>query len=167
MAVDIPELDQPGEPGLLRKKWFPLVMTDPATFNVVLLLAASNYLSLATFHPGVPSLYAFKQNAITSVNEALRDPKRHLSDQVIGAVAKLASYEAMFGDRRTFDIHMAGLQKMVLLRGGLDRLGLSGLLERIVLWIDNNSAFLYNSARLYFLSEPSFIPNPSHFLGAS
>jgi hypothetical protein len=28
MAVDIPELDQPGNPGLLRTSWFPLVMTD-------------------------------------------------------------------------------------------------------------------------------------------
>jgi hypothetical protein len=46
MAVDIPELDLPGNHGLLRTTWFPLVMTELALFSIIILLAASHYASL-------------------------------------------------------------------------------------------------------------------------
>ena len=50
LAVDVPELDQPGNNGLLRSSWFPLVMTDPALFLVITLLSASHIASMQT-HP--------------------------------------------------------------------------------------------------------------------
>jgi hypothetical protein len=51
MAIDIPELDLPGNYGLLRTSWFLLVMTEPALFWVVMLLAASYYACLQVY-PG-------------------------------------------------------------------------------------------------------------------
>ncbi|KAJ9293875.1 transcriptional regulator family: Fungal Specific TF [Paecilomyces variotii] len=172
MAVDIPELDQPGNAGLLRTRWFPLVMTEPAPFLVILLIAASNYASLYGGCDMKTDLLQLRCEAIRTINEALREPERALTDAVIGAVAKMASYEAMFGSLDTYNTHMMGLVQMVDLRGGLASLGLDGLLRRICIWIDRNSAFL-NGAPLYFpndtfvLGEPLPGPNPGHFLGAT
>ncbi|GAD98719.1 conserved hypothetical protein [Paecilomyces variotii No. 5] len=172
MAVDIPELDQPGNHGLLRTRWFPLVMTEPAPFLVILLIAASNYASLHGGCDMKADLLQLRCEAIRTINEALRDQKRALTDPVIGAVAKMASYEAMFGSLDTYNTHMTGLVRMVDLRGGLSLLGLDGLLRRICIWIDRNSAFL-NGSSLYFPDdtfvpgEPLPGPNPGHFLGAT
>ena len=95
------------------------------------------------------------------------------SDAVIGAVAKMASYEAMFGLPELYHTHMRGLQNMIKMRGGLGTLGLDGLLQRMVLWIDINSAFLLNSPAYFRPTVPLAghvalqQPNPSGFLGAS
>lgn len=108
--------------------------------------------------------------AIREINGALEDPQRATSDQLIAAVAKMASYEALFGDRQIFNTHMTGLLRMVSLRGGLPALGLGGLLERILLWIDSNAAHITGS-HIYFdrAAFPSSAvhprPDPHRFTG--
>ncbi|KAL8773385.1 MAG: hypothetical protein Q9209_001779 [Squamulea sp. 1 TL-2023] len=159
LAVDVPELDHSGAKGSLRSIWFPMVLQEQATLNC---------------KPEV--LYKLKQNAITSINRGLRNPDLAISDQLIGAVAKMAAYEAGFaGDEAQYHVHMRGLTKMVELRGGLESLGLNGLLARMLLWIDLNAAFLLKT-HLYFphtntlpghTVPKSTEPNPGHFLGAS
>ena len=164
MAVDLPELDEPEKAGLLRTRWFPLVMTEAATFQVVMLLAASHYASLRQTREHGPSLLQQKSKALALIRDAL--PAKGPSDQLIGAVAKMASYEAMFGDPISFEEHMKGLVKMVQVRGGLSALGLNGMLARICVWIDRNSAALNNSA-IHFTSVPEDLStqvNPSGFL---
>ncbi|KAL9125854.1 MAG: hypothetical protein Q9217_004999 [Psora testacea] len=176
LAVDIPELDA-GTPFILRSKWFPMVITSPATLYVVLLTAASHYTGFNSLLPQKhiqSTLLHLKQQTLTSINALIRStPKDEpMSDSIIGAVAKMASYEAMFGSATLYHTHMRGLQNMIGARGGLEVLGLDGLLMRMVLWIDINSAFLLNS-KAYFL--PAFPlaghialqPNPGGFLGAS
>lgn len=173
MAVDIPELDQPGNRGLLRTRWFPLVITKPCLFLVILLIAASHY---AAVHGATNdlklNLLSLRYEAIQAINEALSSDPEALDDALVGAVAKMASYEAMFGCPENFDIHMRGLLRMINVRGGLSTLGLGGLLRRIVVWIDRNSAFLHGWS--LYLPNHTFVaddevpdPNPSQFLGAS
>ena len=173
MAVDIPELDQPGNRGLLRTRWFPLVMTEPCLFLVIMLIAASHYASVQHNSPEMRlNLLNLRREAVQSVNQALDRQRGVLNDALIGAIAKMASYEAMFGDLNNYTVHMQGLHKIVHLRGGLDYLGLGGLLRRIVIWIDRNGALL-NGSLLYFPGatfapgQPQPEPNPGHFLGVS
>ncbi|KAJ9143460.1 hypothetical protein NKR23_g6522 [Pleurostoma richardsiae] len=151
MAVDIPELDQKDGLGLLRNKWFPLAVSEPATFQIVLLLSASNFAVVSSSAAASirPHLVQMKCDAIHAVNEAFALEHRRLSDAVIGAVAKMASFEAMYGNVETYKVHMAGLQKMVAMRGGLAALGLGGLLRRIVVWIDLNSSLLLGTPRFF------------------
>lgn len=169
MAVDIPELDHPGAKGSLRSLWFPMVISEQATLNVVILTAAFHYLSINGQQCKPEVLYKMKQDAITAINQGLRDSALATSDQLIGAVAKMAAYEAGFaGDEAQYHMHMKGLVKMVELRGGLGSLGLNGLLARMLLWIDLNAAFLLQT-QLYFPHTnalPGHTPNPGHFLGA-
>ncbi|RFU25057.1 hypothetical protein B7463_g11288, partial [Scytalidium lignicola] len=151
MAIDMPELDEPDKPGLLRTRWFPLVLTEAATFQVIMLIAASHFVSLlGSFEHGL-GLLKLKSNAICLLGDALA--AEGPTDQLIGAVAKMASYEAMFGELDTYEMHMEGLVKMIELRGGLHSLGLSGMLAKICVWIDRNSSILHNT-RLHFISVP-------------
>ncbi|KAL2865101.1 uncharacterized protein BJX67DRAFT_383099 [Aspergillus lucknowensis] len=173
MAVDIPELDQLGNRGLLRTDWFPLVMSERALFLVIILLAASNYASVQRERLDMRmDLLALRCEAVQAVNEALElEHPGSISDALVGAIAKMASYEAMYGSLDNYTVHMQGLEQAVELRGGLASLGLRGLLRRIVIWIDRNGAFLNGSA-LHFPGEtfapgqPLPDPNPGNFLGA-
>ncbi|KAL8870472.1 MAG: hypothetical protein Q9174_003497 [Haloplaca sp. 1 TL-2023] len=173
MAVDIPELDHPGNKGALRSIWFPMVIADQAVLDVVVLTAATHYVMVNRTTCEPKTLYKLKEDAINSINRNLQKPDLVVTDQLIGAVAKMAAYEAGFaGDELQYHVHMRGLMKMVELRGGLESLGLNGLLGRMLLWIDLNAAFLLKT-KLYFSHVNALPghtvpgPNPGHFLGTS
>ena len=170
VAVDIPEIDGPEANGLLRTRFFPFVMTDPAPFHAVMLIAASHYGKVRGSQSHGIDLLQLRGMAIREINGALEDQARGTSDQLIAAVAQMASYEALFGDEDIYNTHMTGLLRMVSLRGGLPALGLDGLLERMVLWIDINAAHITGS-HIYFdrTAFPSTVrhpkPDPRRFTG--
>lgn len=176
MAVDIPELDQPGNKGLLRSRWFPLVVSDPSCFRVVMLLSAANYASINGIQDLGSQILQLKQEAISAINAAFIIDRKQVSDGLIGSVAKMASFEAVHGDVKSYKMHMAGLQRMVAMRGGLDSLGLGGLLRRIIVWIDLNSSFLLQIPRFYpgttftgmetDVDDVNLEPNPERYIAA-
>lgn len=124
-------------------------MTDPAPLHAVMLVAASHYSRMRGIRSHSIDLLQLRGMAIREINRALEDPVRATSDQMVAAVAEMARYEILFGDRKIFNTHMTALLRMVSLRGGLPGLGLDGLLERILLWIDANAAQITGS-HLYF-----------------
>lgn len=170
MAVDIPELDQPGNQGLLRLKWFPLAMTEPSTFLTILLLAASNYATMKEATIPRVQLLQLKDDALRFINAAIVSDDKKTCDAIIGAVAKMASFEAMYGSPGLYHFHMRGLKTMVAMRGGLLSLGLDNLLRRIIIWIDLNSSFLLGTPRYFSggfssnleLSDPEV--NPGQYI---
>jgi hypothetical protein len=170
VAVEIPDLDSPNHKDLLRHRWFPLAMEEPSTMYAVLLMAASHYCAVSPHSINLIDLLYLKSKALTEINIALRDPKRATSDAVIGAVMKMAAYEAVFGDSAVFSAHMHGLSLMLKMRGGLGTLGLDGLLERMVVWIDLNAAFICGLDKLFGNEAfPTLVaidkPDPYHFAG--
>ena len=172
MAVDVPELDQPGSHGLLRTRWFPLAMTEPATFMVIMLIAVSHYATVHGTEDMKLKLLHLRYEALQAINKKLSLGPEAIDDALIGSVSKIASYEAMFGSLDNFKLHMQGLIQMIHLRGGLSSLGLGGLLRRIVIWVDHNSAFLYGLSPYFPFEnfnpgEVSSHPNPGQFLAAS
>ena len=72
----------------------------------ILLLSASNYCAMDPSQVGVIDLLALKARALSEINTALADPTRRVTDALIGAVTKVASYEAVFGDSANFAAHM-------------------------------------------------------------
>ena len=170
VAVEIPDLDSPNHKGLLRRRWFPLAMEEPSTMYAVLLMAASHYCAVNPQSANLIDLLYLKSRALTEINAALRDPKRATSDAIIGAVMKMAAYEAVFGDSAVFSAHMRGLSLMLNMRGGLGTLGLDGLLERMVVWIDLNASFVCGLSKLFGNEAfPTLVefeaPDPYHFAG--
>lgn len=147
-------------------------MSSAAAMYSVLLMAASHYCSINSSKGALINLLHLKARALSEINMCLASPDRAVSDAVIGAVVKMAAYEAIFGDSEVFAAHMKGLQMMLKLRGGLSGLGLNGLLERMVVWIDLNGAHLTGLSRQFgnddFPSKVVFAaPDPYHFAGIS
>ena len=71
-------------------------------------------------------------------NHALADQYRSCSDQLIIGVANMAVIEAVFGSEEIYHVHMAGLMRILRLRGGLQNLGYGGYMARALLWYDVN-----------------------------
>ena len=149
--------------GLLRAQYFPFLLTDPAPLHAVTLMAASLYTRVRGPRSHPVDLLQLRGMAIREINGALAHDARGISDQMIAAVAQIASYEILFGDRDICNTHMQGLTRMVSLRGGLPGLGLDGLLERVVLWVDSNVSHIMNR-HLYFNPRafPPSSPNVVH-----
>lgn len=91
VAVEIPDIDGPNERGLLRRRWFPLAMTEAATMYAVLLMAASHYCIVNPSQAALIDLLALKARALSEINSALAKPNRAVTDAMIGAVSKQIS----------------------------------------------------------------------------
>lgn len=168
LAVPFAEIDGPRQTGLLAKSWFPMVLHSPAVFQVIVLFSASHLASRSPSLVNPEALLYLKQCALSSLFNMIAS--RRIGDEVIAATAKMASYEAIFGSGSDYHIHMDAVRRMLVLRGGIEKLGLEGLLMRLLLFIDTNSAYILHT-NLYL--EQSMLPrrqplsflNPPRFVG--
>ncbi|RVX68063.1 hypothetical protein B0A52_08202 [Exophiala mesophila] len=172
LAVAIPEVDGDQETCLLKTRWFPMVIHCPLIFQVIVLFSASHYAAFQGDSTMAEAILRLKEYAIRGITQSLKENKGWVGDDLIAASAKMASYEAIYGSESAYHAHMTGVQGMLQLRGGLGSLGLDGLLARLLIFIDTNSAFLLNT-RLHLEAAsfprlaPFVLPNPGRFIGAS
>lgn len=144
LAVPFPEIDGEGEPArLLAKSWFPMILHSPAAFEVTMLFSASHLASSLDGELDESSLLQLKHFASHSLCNLVSSGR--VDDETISAAAKMACYEAIFGSAKTYCMHMKAVSQMVALRGGIEKLGLAGLLGRLILFIDTNSAYLLHT----------------------
>ncbi|KAK4898812.1 hypothetical protein LTR27_003543 [Elasticomyces elasticus] len=149
MALEVHDLEPAEVRELLRARFFPFITTDAAPYHAVMLVATSHYGRSRGAQAHMIDPLQLRGMAIREINRALEDSVRATSDHLIAAVAHLAYFEALCGNRDAFNTHMTGLLRIVSMRGGLPMLGLNGLLERLLLWIDANATHLLGT-RLYF-----------------
>jgi len=116
-----------------KDKWFNHAITDLALFHATMLHAAAHHMFLSR-SGDLSEQRRLKGETIELVNHRLSDPIQSVSDVTIGAVVCLVLFENQSGNVEASNIHMDGLLKMVNVRGGLDALGLSGVLKRKILW---------------------------------
>jgi len=145
ILIDTPAVSEPGKVFRLRTVWFPLVMTSSTTFYAALSLAGSILQARQHLPLDAPALLEIRQRAISSINATLSNREACKTDQTIGAVLCLSILESFLGHPELFQMHMAGLAKMVRMRGGLDGLGLEGLLRRMIVWLDFNHSRIYRT----------------------
>ncbi|ETN41404.1 uncharacterized protein HMPREF1541_03339 [Cyphellophora europaea CBS 101466] len=164
LALPIPEIDNNSPRPLLRTVWLPMVMQNAAIFQVIALFAAAHWATYAepARHAALYSeILALKQSALQGLLSGLRLANAHLDSAksagggnargklsngeeecLIAAIAKMASYEAIFGDPASYHTHMNAASRLLRARGGLASLGMDGMLSRLLRFIDTNSAFL-------------------------
>jgi hypothetical protein len=173
LAVAIPELDDNSEMPLLQTRWFPMVLHSPIIFQVIVLFSAAHYASHQHTIALEETILSFKQCALSSLAKALSSTSKVMvcRDEVIAAVVKMASYEAIYGEESAYHSHMNAVDEMLRLRGGLTALGLGGFLSRLLIFVDTNSAFLRNT-HLHLRdssfpkpANPFIVPNLSQFIG--
>lgn len=103
--------------------------TDMALLHTVLL----SIRSLFAWHESAVSLLELEARTVVEIKEALKESMRATSDQLIIAVAIMASYDLQQGNEDKFNTHMAGLLQMIALRGGLRELRFKDALEGLVI----------------------------------
>ncbi|CAL3965994.1 unnamed protein product [Diplocarpon coronariae] len=153
VLIDTPAISQPGTVFLLRSLWLPFMMTKSTIFYAALAFAGATFHSQRKRPLDAPILLELRHRAISSINGTLSDPESCKTDQMIAAVFCLSLLESMHGDAASYQIHMGGLAKMVGLRGGLENIGLDGLIKRMVLWLDYNHAKVHGSALVFNESD--------------
>lgn len=115
--------------------WYSFAVTDAGLLHAMLSLVALHY-DLG-HHMEISFETAYHQTeAIRLVNERLSDPEAQLTDALIGSVAILANFETMNGTAESAAIHMNGLERMTVLRGGLQGFGKNRVLQRVLTWAD-------------------------------
>ncbi|KFY79004.1 hypothetical protein V499_01954 [Pseudogymnoascus sp. VKM F-103] len=107
-----------------------------------LFLAACRSLANQT-HEGVYASQAlrYKGACIRSVAKAIEDEGDSVSDATVAKVLFLASDEFHTGNLNGAKSHTKAIGDMVKMRGGVETLGLEGLLQQLVLWNDRTSTF--------------------------
>ncbi|OBT81636.1 hypothetical protein VE02_10006 [Pseudogymnoascus sp. 03VT05] len=121
--------------------WVSYTITDPGMMNG-LFLAACRSLANQT-HEGVYASLAlrYKGACIRSVAKAIEDEGDSVSDATVAKVLFLASDEFHTGNLNGAKSHTKAIGDMVKMRGGVEKLGLEGLLQQLVLWNDRTSTF--------------------------
>jgi hypothetical protein len=147
---------------LLRTVWFPFIMTSQASFYVAMTFAGTIYYSIQKLPPNTANLLSLRHKSITSINDRLSEPDICTDDQTIAAVFCMSILESVYGDTSSYVIHMSGLEKMVRMRGGLESLGLEGLLARMIAWLDFNHSKLHGTP-LHFGKSAEVGSRPSPF----
>jgi hypothetical protein len=99
LTIPIPELDGSPAGPLFRAAWIPLVVHDPVIFQIVVLFAATHFATYAEprrWNALFLELLSLKQAALVSLARKVQTDSE-ISDVLIAAAAKMASYEAIFG----------------------------------------------------------------------
>ncbi|KAI4842879.1 hypothetical protein E4T44_07058 [Aureobasidium sp. EXF-8845] len=135
-------------------------LADPALFNVRLLFASGDLIRLRVL-PSETALW-LRDQAVRSINEALDDPVRAISDPVILAVGRIALHESMYGDRGAANlIHRPAQHRMIMMRGGMGALEFPELVKRLMRWADRVMSLQSDTPRFLPDTDQSFSINQS------
>ncbi|PHH64642.1 hypothetical protein CDD82_1748 [Ophiocordyceps australis] len=112
----------------MRDVWFPLDLSNAASFNAILAHAAAHLARMRGRKSSSDAL-KFKREAIRIVNQWINMPDRALSDDVFAAVLRLLTYERYWGTEAEWRVHRRGLGQMIEARGGFTALESNWRLE--------------------------------------
>jgi hypothetical protein len=106
---------------LSRTIWFQWLSHDVAYLHSVL-LATSAMHDFIMQRPPAKTTYFHLRKTIAFLNERLSDSAVSLRDSTVAVVLTLVELAGVLGDYAAVRAHIAGLQQMVRLRGGLAKL---------------------------------------------
>ncbi|TID03948.1 hypothetical protein CH35J_003092 [Colletotrichum higginsianum] len=115
-ALFPPEFCQAQNP--MKTVWFDYLLNDKAYFHVSLSMTATCLDFFEYKDHESPQAIAHMTTAFALVNQKLSGLES-LSDATIALVSMLSCQESIRGDLEKYKIHLAGLDRMVQLRGGL------------------------------------------------
>ncbi|CAG9939634.1 unnamed protein product [Clonostachys rosea f. rosea IK726] len=107
---------------------------NPAWLFMHLFYAASRFSKALGDSSSVAPYYLLQ--SISAINKSITTSPEMIDDATIATVACIANVENLNGRASNSIIHINGLRQMVQMRGGLENLGMRGILRRMVLWSD-------------------------------
>ncbi|KAK6595990.1 fungal specific transcription factor domain-containing protein [Botrytis cinerea] len=106
--------------------WLTSALQHPPLFHATLLGAAVH---LDRKRPiDKRSLFWYKIETIRLANETMNIPHEAATDQMILVVLILLYFNVGGGDGEEYEMHLSGINKMLTMRGGMDTLGMSGMI---------------------------------------
>lgn len=136
-------------PGVISwEKFYAYIFTDPMLLTVAILLTIRHEFEVfgrdaSSRSPDGARILNIERFLLRSINEALQDPIRSISDQMLVTVILYAAYEIKHGTGERYHIHMRGLLQIINLRGEFREVGRQDpYTERLLLWQDANTAQL-------------------------
>ena len=127
----------------MAKLWLPCLIRARHSFLSTICISAAHDEAMRRVVFGSDSLsprgskkavvyerLAVKSEVIAMINASLNDPDQKISDSTIIAVMNIFNSEIIDCDTSALEIHQTGLNKMISMRGGLDKLGVVGHLAR-------------------------------------
>lgn len=108
--------------------------TSPGTLTLRILFAEA---SRPDRRASLQRMLWLKGQALSLVNEGLRDPNRQLSAGTLSDIVTLHNYEQIFGERHVARMHRKGLTHLITAMGGIENIkGPAALLVPMILWSD-------------------------------
>lgn len=131
-------------PGWGKGALLPFLTTDYTLLTSVSLLCITSIIPTKQRLVGETGLglLRMRQFAINAIQKAMQEQGDALTDQLVLAVAYFVAYESIYGSIASYKVHLKGLEDMIVLRGGFASLGVDGLVEAVILYIDANAAGL-------------------------
>jgi hypothetical protein len=129
--------------GKMLKTWLPYLIRERRSFLSTLCISTAHDEAMQRVVFGSDSMrgakkgvvyerLAVKSEVISMINESLDDPQQSTSDATIIAVLNIMNSEMISCDTSALETHQRGLNRMIYMRGGLDKLGVLGNLARTV-----------------------------------
>jgi hypothetical protein len=131
-----------------NKTWWPLVSNDAGLLHATLATWALYGVLAHGLESCRMSKLRHKNEAIKQVNMKLGDlsGQSQISDQLVGTVLTLASFENLVGAYDAAQLHIAALKRMVDARGGLFAFGHNDGLIRGMIWVDFHTSAAFHTS---------------------
>ncbi|KAM5474107.1 hypothetical protein MferCBS49748_000524 [Microsporum ferrugineum] len=140
--------DSFGQFGRLRNIWMTTALADACMFHATL-FAASAYLDLLRGESSnVITLY-HQTETLRLLTSQLSASNMEVTDALIAVTMTLAQTEALSGNECVSSAHSTGLHKMVNIKGGLENLGMDGLLAELIYVGDVMESFLSDTEQSF------------------
>ncbi|CAI6091726.1 unnamed protein product [Clonostachys chloroleuca] len=114
--------------------WWPLALADPALFHVSLQTASLDKELRA--QKGFPISDMLMMDSVSLVRKRIGDSSLAIQDETMNSVVTLAAIEFGKGNIDASTMHIAGVKRMVGIRGGINQVKTtSPLTARMVSWV--------------------------------
>lgn len=126
----------------LGRLWIPKCLDHHHTFLSTLYMAAAHDDTIYGREVESLETAALRQDVIHHIGANLTDPEKMVDDSNIIAVSQLILGEVIGRTETSMAFHQNGIEQMIKQRGGLNQLGMNGLLASAVSWAHLATAVL-------------------------
>jgi hypothetical protein len=126
----------------MGQHWIPTVLSSPHTFLSTLGIASAHLDTILERDVESVETSSLRQEVIHLISQNLVNPGQEINDLNVTSLIQLITGEVIGREEISLKINEAGLEQMIRLRGGLNRLGMSGYLASTCSWVSLASAIL-------------------------